>query len=134
MTTGHSSSRRLEIHHWQSANQHQATQTPPNAPQGVDARSDSDLPQLSAPRSVRRAVLLELTTGIRSGRVCGPSWAVDLQAGEIAVHDNRVVVGGYARDKEGGKTKTPTRRSWCGVNCFNPSIAHQCLCKSKAVF
>jgi integrase len=47
--------------------------------------------------------LLELTTGIRRGQICGLKWsAVDLDAGEITVHDNRVVVGGYARDKEGG--------------------------------
>ena len=50
--------------------------------------------------------LLELTTGIRRGQICGLKWsAVDLDAGEITVHDNRVVVGGHARDKAGGKTK-----------------------------
>ena len=50
--------------------------------------------------------LLELTTGIRRGQVCGLKWtSVDLDAGEITVHDNRVVVGGHARDKAGGKTK-----------------------------
>jgi len=50
--------------------------------------------------------LLELTTGIRRGQICGLKWsAVDLDAGEITVHDNRVVVGGNVRDKEGGKTK-----------------------------
>jgi len=50
--------------------------------------------------------LLELTTGIRRGQLCGLKWpAVDLQAGDITVHDNRVVVGGRARDKAGGKTK-----------------------------
>src|SRR4051812_43037737 len=50
--------------------------------------------------------LLELTTGIRRGQICGLKWsAVDLDAGEITMHDNRVVVGGYAQDKEGGKTK-----------------------------
>jgi integrase len=50
--------------------------------------------------------LLELTTGIRRGQVCGLKWtSVDLEAGEIAMHDNRVVVGGHARDKAGGKTK-----------------------------
>ncbi len=49
--------------------------------------------------------LLELTTGIRRGQICGLRWtAVDLDAAEITVHDNRVVVGGHARDKEGGKT------------------------------
>jgi integrase len=50
--------------------------------------------------------LLELTTGVRRGQICGLKWsAVDLDAGEITLHDNRVVVKGYARDKEGGKTK-----------------------------
>lgn len=50
--------------------------------------------------------LLELTTGIRRGQVCGLKWeAVDLDAGEITVHNNRVVVGGQARDKAGGKTR-----------------------------
>ena len=50
--------------------------------------------------------LLELTTGIRRGQVCGLKWtSVDLDAGEITVHDNRVVVAGHARYKAGGKTK-----------------------------
>ena len=50
--------------------------------------------------------LLELTTGIRRGQICGLKWsAVDLDAGEITVHDNRVVVGGHAQDKAGGKTR-----------------------------
>jgi integrase len=50
--------------------------------------------------------LLELTTGTRRGQVCGLHWdAVDLDAGEITVHNNRVVVGGQARDKAGGKTR-----------------------------
>jgi len=50
--------------------------------------------------------LLELTTGIRRGQVCGLKWdAVDLDRGEITVHNNRVVVGGEARDKAGGKTR-----------------------------
>jgi integrase len=50
--------------------------------------------------------LLELTTGIRRGQVCGLKWAsVDLEAGEITVHDNRVVVGGHVRNESGGKTK-----------------------------
>jgi integrase len=49
--------------------------------------------------------LLELTTGIRRGQVCGLRWeSVDLDEGEITVHDNRVVVDGRARDKAGGKT------------------------------
>lgn len=50
--------------------------------------------------------LLELTTGIRRGQVCGLKWdAMDLDRGEITVHNNRVVVGGEARDKAGGKTR-----------------------------
>lgn len=50
--------------------------------------------------------LMELTTGIRRGQVCGLKWdAVDLDNGEITVHNNRVVVGGEARDKAGGKTR-----------------------------
>jgi integrase len=50
--------------------------------------------------------LLELTTGIRRGQVCGLKWdAVDSDAGEITLHNNRVVVGGRARDKAGGKTR-----------------------------
>jgi integrase len=50
--------------------------------------------------------LLELTTGIRRGQICGLKWsAVDLDAGEITVHDNRVVVRGHAREKAGGKTR-----------------------------
>jgi integrase len=50
--------------------------------------------------------LLELTTGIRRGQICGLKWdGVDLDTGEITVHNNRVVVGGEARDKAGGKTR-----------------------------
>ena len=50
--------------------------------------------------------LLELTTGIRRGQICGLKWsAVDLDAGEITVHHSRVVVAGHARDKAGGKTE-----------------------------
>src|SRR4029077_12224275 len=50
--------------------------------------------------------LLELTTGIRRGQICGLKWsAVDLNAGEITVHDSPVVVAGHARDKAGGKTE-----------------------------
>jgi len=63
---------------------------------------------LAAVRRDRFAALflLELTTGIRRGQVCGLRWdSVDLDAGEITVHDNRVVVGGRARDKAGGKTE-----------------------------
>lgn len=63
---------------------------------------------LSSVRADRFAALflLELTTGIRRGQVCGMKWsAVDLDAGKITVLDNRVVVGGQALDKAGGKTR-----------------------------
>lgn len=50
--------------------------------------------------------LLELTTGIRRGQICGLRWHdVDLDVREVTVHDNRVVVAGHARDKAGGKTR-----------------------------
>jgi integrase len=50
--------------------------------------------------------LLELTTGIRRGQLCGLKWSdVDLERRQITVHDNRVVVAGHARDKAGGKTE-----------------------------
>jgi integrase len=50
--------------------------------------------------------LLELTTGVRRGQVCGLKWsAVDLDAGQITLHDNRVVVGGKVLNKVGGKTR-----------------------------
>ncbi|WP_319449763.1 MULTISPECIES: tyrosine-type recombinase/integrase [unclassified Mycobacterium] len=49
--------------------------------------------------------LLELTTGVRRGQICGLKWSdVDLNAALITVHDNRVVVAGHAVDKAGGKT------------------------------
>jgi integrase len=63
---------------------------------------------LSSVRADRFAALflLELTTGIRRGQVCGMKWsAVDLDAGKITVHDKRVVVGGQAMDKADGKTR-----------------------------
>jgi integrase len=63
---------------------------------------------LSSVRDDRFAALflLELATGIRRGQICGLRWAaIDLQVGKITVHDNRVVVGGQALDKAGGKTR-----------------------------
>ncbi|WP_142392599.1 tyrosine-type recombinase/integrase [Mycobacterium sp. 3519A] len=63
---------------------------------------------LASVRRDRFAALfvLELTTGIRRGQVCGLKWSdVDLDAGTVTVHDNRVVVGGQAVDKAGGKTR-----------------------------
>lgn len=51
-------------------------------------------------------LLLELTTGNRRGQVCGLKWpSVDLEAGEITMHANRVVVGGHVRNESGGKTR-----------------------------
>lgn len=63
---------------------------------------------LTAVRRDRFAALflLELTTGIRRGQICGLRWSsVDLEAATVTVHDNRVVVGGHALDKAGGKTR-----------------------------
>ncbi len=34
---------------------------------------------------------------------------MDLDAGKITLHNNRVVVGGQARDKAGGKTRNADR-------------------------
>jgi Phage integrase family len=68
---------------------------------------------------VAAVFLLELITGIRRGQICGLRWsAIDLDAGEITIHDNRVVVGGRARDKAGSKTQNAdkTPRSAGGVN------------------
>lgn len=49
--------------------------------------------------------LLELTTGVRRGQLCGLKWAdVNLDARLLTFHDNRVVVDGHAREKAGGKT------------------------------
>ena len=76
----------------------QATSSHPNAPERAGrcgSTSDSDF--LTSVRHDRFAALflLELTTGIRRGQVCGLKWtAIDLEAGEITVHDNRVVVFG----------------------------------------
>ena len=64
---------------------------------------------LSSVRADRFAALflLELTTGVRRGQLCGMKWsAVDLDASKITLHDNRVVVGGRALDKAGGKTRS----------------------------
>jgi integrase len=63
---------------------------------------------LTAVQNDRFAALfvLELTTGIRRGQVCGLKWtAADLDVGEVTVQDNRVVVAGHAKDKSSGKTK-----------------------------
>jgi integrase len=63
--------------------------------------------------------------------VCGPKWSdVDLDAGEVTVHDSRVVVGGQAVDKAGGKTRNADQtisidrgtvaalRQWRAVQAF----------------
>lgn len=68
---------------------------------------------LSSVRTDRFAALflLELTTGIRRGQLCGLKWSdADLDAGAVTVHDNRVVVGGQAVDKAGGKTRNADQR------------------------
>src|SRR5689334_16476718 len=61
--------------------------------------------------------------------------AVDLDAGQITVHDNRVVVGGKALDKAGGKTRNADKtisidratvealRQWREVQTCSPVIA-----------
>lgn len=50
--------------------------------------------------------LLELTTGVRRGQLCGLKWsAVDLDDATITLYDNRVVVGGVTVEKVGGKTR-----------------------------
>ena len=73
---------------------------------------DDDRPQRTQVTAVINAsdfsprFLLELTTGVRRGQVCGLKWsAVDLEGGQITLHDNRVVVGGKVLDKAGGKTR-----------------------------
>lgn len=49
--------------------------------------------------------LLEVTTGVRRGQICGLKWPdVNLDNQQITVHDNRVVVAGRTVDKAGGKT------------------------------
>ena len=88
----------------------QATSSHPNALERVGRCGSPDQIQafLTSVQHDRFAALflLELTTGIRRGQICGLKWSsVDLDAGEITVHDNRVVVGGHARYKAGGKTK-----------------------------
>jgi len=58
-----------------------------------------------------KCAVQKFTTGIRRRQVCGLRWeSIDLDAGEITVHDNRVVVGGRAHDKAGGKTKSADHR------------------------
>jgi integrase len=50
--------------------------------------------------------LLELTTGIRPGQICGLRWsAIDLDASEITVQTTGWWLGGHARDKAGGKSR-----------------------------
>ncbi len=49
--------------------------------------------------------LLELTTGIRRGHLCGLKWSnVDLDRGRITLSDSRIVLHGRTHDKRGGKT------------------------------
>jgi len=72
----------------------------------VEAGGDPDLPWLGAPRPIRGIVPAGTHHWHPPWPVCGLQWdAVDLDSGEISVHNNRVVVGGQARDKAGGKTR-----------------------------
>ena len=49
--------------------------------------------------------LVELTTGVRRGHLCGLKWSnVDLDRGWIRLQDSRVVLGGRPTDKRCGKT------------------------------
>ena len=49
--------------------------------------------------------LVELTTGVRRGHLCGLKWSnVDLDRPTITLGDSRIVLRGRASDKRGGKT------------------------------
>jgi len=49
--------------------------------------------------------LIELTTGMRRGHLCGLKWSnVDLDRGAITLSDSRIVIHGKPTDKRGGKT------------------------------
>jgi integrase len=49
--------------------------------------------------------LIELTTGMRRGHLCGLKWSnVDLDRGAITLSDSRIVLHGKPTDKRGGKT------------------------------
>lgn len=60
----------------------------------------------AVPRDRLKALfLLEPTTGIRRGHLCGLTWSnVDLDRGRITLADSRIVLRGSAHDKRGGKT------------------------------
>ena len=76
---------------------------------------DGDCPEVSWLVLGHRQQVVRLQTepvlavrGSRRGvpQICGLMWsAVDLDAGEITIHDSRVVVGGHTQDKAGGKTR-----------------------------
>lgn len=49
--------------------------------------------------------MLDLTTGIRRGQLCGLRWPnVNLDRGTITLSDSRIVLHGRTHDKRGGKT------------------------------
>jgi integrase len=49
--------------------------------------------------------MLDLTTGIRRGQLCGLRWPnVNLERGTIILSDSRIVIRGRASEKPGGKT------------------------------
>lgn len=100
----------MEVHRRQPGKPRQTSQAHPCASASVVRQRNPTL--LASVQRDRFAALflLELTTGIRRGQVCGLRWeSVDLDAGEITVHDSRVVVGGQAGDKADGKTENADR-------------------------
>lgn len=51
--------------------------------------------------------LLAATTGMRRAELCGLRWVdVDLDAGQLAIEDTRVVVDGHAEGGSDGKTSS----------------------------
>jgi hypothetical protein len=82
--------------------------------------------------SVQRVVRGALTARadnreIRRGQICGLKWsAVDLDTGEITIHDNRMVVGGRARDKAGGKTHNADKTVSIGCRQRRRRYAARC--------
>jgi hypothetical protein len=94
-----------------------------HATPGVGYPWDPGVSYLGARRPFRRSISVGTHHRHARGQICGLKWpAVDLDAGTIVVHDNRVVVGGEARDKAGGKcpcedSGMPTRWSRSSWTC-----------------
>ena len=71
----------------------------------MEAGPNPDLPDVGAAGPVRGALPARTHHRDSARSDLWSKWsAVDLDMAEITVHDNRVVVGGRARDKAGGKT------------------------------